>query len=157
MTRDFLCVHTNILTIIREIDTMDDSHISGTFNIIVHSGCISVCCKSLFLIVFSPGNEKRPAGSNPNPAISPYSKGKLRLFTRNCRFCLLFSVLSVRKYKKITQTLYQYLRDWMANPVYFDTRDGCTRLGAGMGALHPSHNQYRIIVCSNSVSNPQFR
>ena len=25
---------------------------------------------------------------------------------------------------------------YAANPVYFDTRDGCTRLGAGLGAMH---------------------
>ena len=25
----------------------------------------------------------------------------------------------------------------LANPVDYDTRDGCTRLGAEMGAMHP--------------------
>ena len=40
------------------------------------------------------------------------------------------------EHKKILQALYQYLKDLMANPVDCDTRDGCTWLGAGMGAMH---------------------
>jgi len=32
----------------------------------------------------------------------------------------------------------RYKRGWayLANPVDYDTRDGCTWLGAGMGAMH---------------------
>ena len=38
--------------------------------------------------------------------------------------------------KRITHALYQNMGDLMANPVDYDTRDGCTRLGAGAGAMH---------------------
>ena len=34
----------------------------------------------------------------------------------------------------------------MANPVDYDTRDGCTRLGAGKGSLHlMEHNRQTLL------------
>ena len=45
-------------------------------------------------------------------------------------------LFSVRKHKKITHALYQNMSDSVANPVDYDTMGGCTRFGAGMGAMH---------------------
>lgn len=50
-----------------------------------------------------------------------------------CRFALGFC----KNKKKRSETLYQSFRPFMANPVDYDTKDGCTLSGAGMGAVHP--------------------
>ena len=86
--------------------------------VIVQSGCISIRSHEIIPCHPFPKEQKRPAGGNPKPVISAYSAGIMRLFTCNCRFCPLFSAFSVQEHKKrITQTLYQYLRDWMAPQV----------------------------------------
>ena len=36
----------------------------------------------------------------------------------------------------------------LANPVDYDTRDGCTLLGAVMGALHPMLTSYSLNIAA---------
>lgn len=44
---------------------------------------------------------------------------------------------------------YALYENWcpvMANPVDYDTRDGCTMLGAGMGAMHPMERNWQTLL-----------
>ena len=42
----------------------------------------------------------------------------------------------------------QLLLPLLANPAHYDTRYGCTLLGAGVGALHPMLTSYSLNIAA---------
>ena len=81
-----------------------------------------------FSRAFLPEMKKDRLGAIPNRSYHHIQRA-------NCDFppgivasTRYFQLFLSKNIKRITQTLYQYLRDWMANPVDYDTRDDCIRL-----------------------------
>lgn len=103
-----------------------------------------------FSRAFLPEMKKDRLGAIPNRSYHHIQRA-------NCDFppgivasTRYFQLFLSKNIKRITQTLYQYLRDWMANPVDCDTTDGCTLPGAGMGAMHLIQQAHIRIPISNS-------
>ena len=114
-----------------------------------------------FSRAFLPEMKKDRLGAIPNRSYHHIQRA-------NCDFppgivasTRYFQLFLSKNIKRITQTLYQYLRDWMANPVDYDTKDamhpieksGCIFapqkivLDMGDTSLHPITLHYLPMKC----------
>lgn len=82
-----------------------------------------------FSRAFLPEMKKDRLGAIPNRSYHHIQRANCNFSSGIVAFARYFQLFLSVNIKRITQTLYQYLRDWMANPVDCDTRDGCTPFG----------------------------
>ena len=118
----------------------------GRFMVIVQSGCISNHCREINLHYSSPKNKKDRLGAIPNRSYHHFQRVYCDFSPRIVAFTRCFHLfLSISK-KRITQTLYQYLRDWMAPQVGLEPTT--LRLTAECSAIELLRN---ILKCGSDL------
>ena len=85
--------------------------------VIVHSRCISFFSPTTF---FLSGTQKGRQGAIPNRSYHHFQRAYCDFPPRIVAFARYFQLFLSENIKRITQTLYQYLRDWMAEAVGFE-------------------------------------
>ena len=74
-----------------------------------------------FSRAFLPEMKKDRLGAIPNRSYHHIQRANCNFSSGIVAFARYFQLFLSVNIKRITQTLYQYLRDWMARNAYFDT------------------------------------
>ena len=111
---DFCCVHFQGYILLIFLILWTIALYFGRFVVIVQSGCISGLNSASHLKYLSSGNKKYRQGIIPNRPYHHIQRANRDFSPGIVAFTRYFQVFLSGNIKRITQTLYQYLRDWMA-------------------------------------------